>query len=69
MTVLAGKLLCAALIGLIAVILIGHAMDQEARSQQRVITTRHGRTLDCRVDYYEDGSIYLNDCNYVEVYP
>ncbi len=69
MTVWIGKLISLALVALIAAALIGRAIDHEARIQQRVIMTKHGHTLDCRVDYYEDGSIYLNDCNAVEVNP
>lgn len=64
---LAGWLIMGAMVCLIAVALIGRAIDQQVRLQDRVITTRHGRTIDCRVDRFEDGSISLNDCNYVQV--
>jgi hypothetical protein len=64
---LAGWLIMGAMVCLIAAVLIGRAIDQQVRLQDRVITTRHGRTIDCRVDRFEDGSISLNDCNYVQV--
>lgn len=59
-------LLAAVMAGFVYVA-IGRATDQLIRTQERVITTRHGQTIDCRVDRYEDGSIYLNDCNAVQV--
>lgn len=62
-----GWLIMAALVCAIAVALIGRAIDNQVRYQDRVITTRHGRTVDCRVDHFEDGSLALNDCNYVQV--
>lgn len=60
-------MLLAAAVCLFAYVAIGRAVDQQMKLQDRVITTRHGRTIDCRVDRYEDGSIALNDCNYVQV--
>lgn len=62
-----GYALLTALVCLVAYILIGHAIDNQIRYQDRVITTKHSRTVDCRVDHFEDGSIALNDCNYVQV--
>lgn len=64
---LAGWFICGALVCLIAIALIGRAVDTQIRYQDRVITTRHSRTVDCRVDRFEDGSIALNDCNYIQV--
>lgn len=64
---LASWLIVGALICSIFIALIGRAIDAEARTQERVITTRHGHTIDCHVDRFEDGSIYLNDCNAVQV--
>lgn len=67
MTRLLGLLLCITLVLIIGIALIGRAIDHELRYQDRVITTKHGRTLDCRIERHEDGSVYLNDCNYVQV--
>ena len=62
-----GMALLVSLVLLIGIGLIGRAIDNQVRYQDRVITTKHGRTVSCRVDHFEDGSIDLNDCNFVQV--
>ena len=56
------KLLCIALLGLIAVALLGRAID--ATVEQRVLITRDGRTMDC-LRVFRKGHVFLDDCQRV----
>lgn len=56
------KLLCIALLGLIAVTLLGRAID--AAVEQHVFITRGGQTLDCE-RVLRNGRVVMEDCQRV----
>ena len=54
-----GKLLCIALLGLIAVALLGRAADHQV--EDRILYVKDGQTLDCKRSFRK-GHVFLDDC-------
>lgn len=63
MTRLLGWFICGALVCFVAIALFGRAFDVE--TQDRVIFTKDGVTLDCARHYGGHGNVSYGDCNRV----
>jgi len=59
---LAGWLIIGAMVALVAIALIGRAVDNQIRTQEHVIFTRNGVTLDCERITDVAGRTFYDSC-------
>ena len=65
MTRLIGWLLCGAIVGVLAVTLIGRAIDVEVQDRIIIARSRSGQTLDCARRVGPHGNVFYFDCHAV----